>query len=417
MYRRSLFVLLLFACTGCSQNETLHEARRTLTVVALGDAGEEGSILRANAHLVNDMYSGRHDGGIPDVLLFLGDNFYPIGLNVPKDEVESLVQNILGPFRPTFEGLGQSNVHAIAGNHDYYTRNAIDKSIVFGLIRVTAGPVGLSDRGNRRSRAIGWWTYHAGMPSEAVYPVGPDAQDSVQFIFYDSALPLRTEPAAWHPGLDSLRRLLTRSATRTGIVWRVLCQHHPWFSVGMHGGYSLWDDESENVTFLSNCNKDSNAVQWFLNSVDPQDLCAEKYQAQLDSLRSVIRASGARIHFTLTGHDHSLQLLSYPDRESDCPECPTLHIISGAGAKPGIVKLPAPPREFTSSQPAQQGRSHAGFAHLQFSPETVRVVFFSALQGEMIDMGGGTKEFFIDRSGRLVQDRALPRQESQGYAR
>jgi hypothetical protein len=361
------------------------------------------------------MYSGRHNGGTPDVMLFLGDNFYPIGLNVPNDEVGSLVHTILGPFRPTFEGLGRSHVHAIAGNHDYYARNAIDKSILFGLISVTAGSIGLSDRGNQRSREIGWWTYHAGMPAEAVYPITTDSQDSVQFIFYDSALPLRTEPATWRPALDSLRRLLVRSATRRGIVWRVLCQHHPWFSVGQHAGYSMWDDESQTVTFLPNCDKDSNAVQWFLNSFDPEDLCAEKYQAQLDSLRSAIRTSGARIHFTLTGHDHALQLLSYPDRESDCPTCPTLHIISGAGSHPTIVKLPAPPREFTSSQPSQEGRSHAGFAQLQFGPETVRVVFFSPFDSEKIDMGGGMKEFFIDRNGHLIQ--GTPHEENQGYAR
>lgn len=410
-----LSVLLLFVHAGCSQNETQHEPRRALTVIAIGDAGEDGSALRANAHLVNDMSSGRHDGGAPDVMVFLGDNFYPIGLNVPSDKVESLVRSILGPFRPTFEGLGRSNVHAIAGNHDYYARNAIDKSVLFGLISVTAGPIGLSDRGNQRSRAIGWWTYHAGMPAEAVYPVRADSQDSVQFIFYDSALPLRTAPATWYPALDSLRRLLTHSATRKGIVWRVLCQHHPWFSVGKHGGYSVWDDESERVVFLSNCDKDSNAIQWFLNSFDPEDLCAEKYQAQLDSLRAVIRTSGAKIHFTLTGHEHSLQLLSYPDLERDCPDCPTLHIISGAGAKPEVVKFPAPPREFTSSQAAQQGRSHAGFAQLQFSSEIVRVVFFSSPSGEMIDMGGGTKEFFIDRSGRLMKE--TPQEENQRYAR
>ncbi len=415
MSRSSLYIFLLVAYAGCSQNESLHERRRMLTVVAIGDAGEGGSTLRANAALVNDMYSGRHNGGAPEVMLFLGDNFYPIGLNVPNDEVESLVHSILGPFRPTFEGLGRSNVHALAGNHDYYARNAIDKSILFGLISVTAGSIGLSDRGNQRSREIEWWTYYAGMPADAVYPVSADSQDSVQFIFYDSALPLRTEPATWRPALDSLRRLLVRSAARKGIVWRVLCQHHPWFSVGEHAGYSMWDDESRTVAFLPNCDKDSNAVQWFLNSFDPEDLCAEKYQAQLDSLRSVIRTSGAKIQFTLTGHDHSLQLLSYPDGEGNCTDCPTLHIISGAGSHPSIVKLPAPPREFTSSQPSQKGRSHAGFAQLQFSPETVRVVFFSASDGETIDMGGGMREFYIDRSGRLMQ--GMPHEENHGYAR
>jgi hypothetical protein len=214
MHKLSLVLLALYV--GCSQNATLHQADNALTVIALGDAGEDGSTLRTTAQLVNDMYTGRHSGGKPDVLLFLGDNFYPIGLNIPKDDVESLVRKVLSPFRPTLEGLGRSRVHALAGNHDYYARNVIDQSVLFGLINVTAGPIGLSDRGNRRSRELSWWTYTAGMPAEATYPVRPDSPDSVQFIFYDSALPLRTEPAAWRPALDSLRRLLALSAEAQG---------------------------------------------------------------------------------------------------------------------------------------------------------------------------------------------------------
>jgi hypothetical protein len=415
MHKLSLVLLALYV--GCSQNATLHQADNALTVIALGDAGEDGSTLRTTAQLVNDMYTGRHSGGKPDVLLFLGDNFYPIGLNIPKDDVESLVRKVLSPFRPTLEGLGRSRVHALAGNHDYYARNVIDQSVLFGLINVTAGPIGLSDRGNRRSRELSWWTYTAGMPAEATYPVRPDSPDSVQFIFYDSALPLRTGPAAWRPALDSLRRLLALSAKRKGIVWRVLCQHHPWLSVGKHAGYSVWDDEAETVAYLSNCDKDSNAVQWFLNFFDPEDLCAERYRAQIDSLRSVIRSSGVKIQFALTAHDHSLQLLSHPDGERDCPECPSLYIVSGAASKPEMVKLPNPPWEFTSAQPMKRGISHAGFAQLQFTLDSVRVVFYNSWSGEAIDMGGGMKEFVIARNGRLIEGRPLLQEENGGYAR
>lgn len=392
----------LLVVQGCMSSATVQPPpHKPLTVIAIGDAGNEGQYLRGAARLVNDMHATRHDGGKPDVLLFLGDNFYPIGLNGGTREAESLVRSILHPFRPTLEALGRGNVHAIAGNHDYYARNVIEESLLFGLINITAGPVGISDRGNLRSRQIPWWTYHSGMPAEVTYPLSEGAQDSVQLILFDSALPLRTDPTTWRPVLDSLGRLLERSATRPGIVWRVLAQHHPWFSLGPHGGYSVWDDETETVTYLSNCDRDSNAVKWFLNSLDPEDLCTEKYQQFLDSSRSVIHCSRVTIHVVLSAHDHSLQLLALPYMPTPCDGCPKFQIISGAGSDPKIVRFPEPPRAFTSSRASEKGRSRAGFAQLMFGPDSLRVVFFD-VGGEMIDMGGGATHFWIHRDGRLT---------------
>lgn len=400
-----ILCVVLFLNIRCSHQRHAQQLNepKPLTVIAIGDAGETGSILRGNAHYVNDMYSGRHDAGKPDAMIFLGDNFYETGLNVPADEVQSTIKKTLGPFRETFEGLGRANVHAIAGNHDYYARNIIDQSLLFGLINIEAGPNGISDRGNEREKAIEWWTYHFKMPAEATYPMFAGSKDTVQFIFYDSALPLKTDTATWKPTLDSLRRLLTASSSRNGIAWRVLALHHPWYSVGAHSGWSLWDDVENRVAYLPNCDKDSNVVNWFVNDLDPQDLCAKKYRQMLDSLKSAIRASGAKIHLTLAGHEHNLQLLSYPNNDSDCTTCPKVHVISGAGAKATIVRFPAPPNEFTSSQPKKKGEPMAGFAQLQFERERLRVVFFSSSTGEMIDMGGGKKQFWINKHGELIQ--------------
>ncbi|MEO8168872.1 MAG: metallophosphoesterase, partial [bacterium] len=312
------------------------------------------------------------------------------------------VKSVLGPYRQTFESIGRSNVHAVTGNHDYYARNAFEKSLFFGLVNIEFGPIGLSERGNERERAVEWWTYYYKMPADAVYPVRAGSKDSVQFIFYDSALPLRTDPSTWHSALDSLRRLLTHSANRPGIAWRILAQHHPWYSVGEHGGYSVWDDEAKTVNYLPNCDKDSNVIEWFVNTLDPQDLCASKYQAEIDSLKAIIHAGGAKIHLMLAGHEHNLQLLSYPERTIDCPECPTVFVISGAGSKSNKVKLPSPPNEFTASQPAKNGESLSGFAQLKFEDGKLRVVFFNSANGELIDMGETKKEFWLDRNGLLL---------------
>ena len=399
---------VLFLCVasfvGCSHEKNLQQTDVPvpLTLIAIGDAGESGSALRGNATYINEMYTGEHDGGKPDAMVFLGDNFYPTGLNLPSDEVQSKIKKILGPYRTVFEGLGRANVHAIAGNHDYYARNALETSILFGLIDIAAGPTGISDKGNERERNVEWWTYYYKMPAEVVYPISTGSKDSVQLLFYDSSLPLRTEPTTWRPALDSLRRTLAKSAQRAGIAWRVLCQHQPWYSLGDHGGYSVWDDEKMEVTRLSDCDKDSNALGWLVNSFDPEDLCAPKYQAQIDSLRSVIHESGAKVQVVLSGHEHALQLLSYPDRHPGCAFCPTVQIVSGAGAKAEPVKLPSPPNEYTASQRAKEGVSLTGFVQLKFEFEKARIVFYNSANGDMIDMGGGKKEFWVRRNGNLL---------------
>jgi hypothetical protein len=175
-------------------------------------------------------------------------------------------------------------------------------------------------------------------------------------------------------------------------------------TVGEHGGYSVWDDVTNSVAYLTPCDRDSNAVAWMKNWFDPQDLCADRYRAFTDSLRSAVADGGAPIHLFLSGHDHSLQLLHRPSLRSGCASCPEVQIVSGAGSKPSRVKFPAPPADFTSAQtrPSKEGESTGGFVRLTFTPEEIRAVFYEPTSMGLLDMGGGVKEFRIDRNGGLV---------------
>jgi 3',5'-cyclic AMP phosphodiesterase CpdA len=295
-------------------------------------------------------------------------------------------------------------VHAIPGNHDYYARNLVEGSYLFGLISYEDFQVGLTDKGNQRAVALEDWTYHHGLPAEATYAVEAGSPDSVQFIFFDSALPLRTPLTAWRSALDSLEKLLMNSRTRTGILWRIFCTHHPFYSIGEHGGYSAWNDETNTVEYLPRCDKDSNAYAWFQNWLDPEDLCAGKYRQYVDSVKSVIHAAGVRIQLSIAGHDHSLQLLNYPDRDTDVPEFPKVHIVSGSGSKTARVKFSSPPSEFTSAQadPKKEGESYPGFVQLQFERDKLRIKFFNAKKGDWLDMNGGRSEFWLDIHGALL---------------
>jgi hypothetical protein len=157
------------------------------------------------------------------------------------------------------------------------------------------------------------------------------------------------------------------------------------------------------VEYLTLCDKDSNAYAWFQNTIDPEDLCAEKYRQYVDSVSTVIDEAGVRIQLALSAHDHSLQLLNRPDEHAGASGVPGVQVVSGAGSKPMRVKFPSPPFEFTSAQtdPKKEGESYPGFVQLQFDRDRLRIKFFNAKAGDWLDMGGGNKTFWLEVNGSL----------------
>jgi hypothetical protein len=107
----------------------------------------------------------------------------------------------------------------------------------------------------------------------------------------------------------------------------------------------------------------------------------------------------------IAGHDHSLQLLYYPDR--NCANCPKTFIISGAGSKRQRVKSPTPPFEFTHplNTPEERGNSAGGFVLCRFVDGTLSVQFIEEGTGTPLDMGNGEQTFRIDTSGTLLNAR------------
>lgn len=399
-----------YATAACSQKKTpaAENPAAGFSLVVIGDAGERNDILENNAKLLAEMFRRERF----QALLFLGDNFYHTGLNFnagkdPQKETPRKIREVLGPFREVLGGLGRSQVHAIAGNHDYYKELVVEKSFLFGLFAIEAMPVGITNKGNQRADTMGSWTYHYGLPEHAFFPIratagGEPAPDSVQVIFFDSAVLLRTPPPTWRPYLAALEQLLASTRERPGVKWRLLAAHHPLYSVGEHGGYSEWDPEERTVQYVNRCDPDSAAVSYFYNLVDPEDLCAARYRAYRDSTLRTIQRSGAPVQLALAGHDHSLQLLYYPDRHAGGAAGPKLFLVSGAGAKGSAVKAPGR-GEYTcpDNSRKREGKSRTGFARLDFQAERLRVRFFSGQDKKEIDMGAGRKEFLIKPDGTL----------------
>ncbi|NUM77095.1 hypothetical protein HUU40_22280, partial [candidate division KSB1 bacterium] len=94
--------------------------------------GEAGDILKHNAAVMRKMY--REDKF--HALIFLGDNFYPIGLNIPRAKVSKKIKSVLGPFNEVTRSLGRSQVHALAGNHDYYAFLAVNFKLPLNIYSV-----------------------------------------------------------------------------------------------------------------------------------------------------------------------------------------------------------------------------------------------------------------------------------------
>jgi hypothetical protein len=365
-----------------------------LTFIAIGDGGQAGATLSGNADAMQQEIISLQMQKTPlSLLLFLGDNFYPVGLNQPEPKRSALIASVLGPYRDMMTALGRENVHAIAGNHDYYCR------------AINGIPFNTCWAGNHYEDSIDLWSYHYYYPTTLRRPLFKGSRDSADLILFDSAVLLTCDAYEWRDMLDSLEHLLRASGSARGVKWRILIAHHSPYSVGEHGGWRRWLSSEHRVGYIGNCiNERQDPFRYAQEFFSSQDNCTPRYRAYSDSLMAVIERSGAPVQAVMAGHDHSVQLLYYPER--NCATCPKVFVISGAGSKRERVKSPNPPHEYTHplNTPEEEGRSAGGFALCQFLNGRLTIRFIEAGSGDTLDMGG-RKTFEIDESGKLLDTR------------
>jgi hypothetical protein len=366
-----------------------------LTVIAIGDAGEVGPALTGNARNMLDTARRRAEENRPvGLLLFLGDNVYPHGFNDMTDRQRATaVDRVFGPHMELMRMLGRGNVHAIPGNHDYYC------TALEGVI-----PYGTCDLGNEYEAGLDFWTYHPHLPAIVRRATAEGSADSADFILFDSSLLMNQDPGRWRPVLDSLEKLLRSSATSRGVRWRILAAHHSPFSVGEHGGYRLWLPKQKRVGYIGNCYREGqDPYRYAQQIVSDQDNCTAQYRRYNDSLFALIERSGAKVQLMMAGHDHSLQLLNYPD--SACASCPKVYIVTGAGSKREKVRSPLPGRIYSHpfNTAKEKGRSASGFTLLTFTGGRMEIGFVESATGTTLDMGGATR-FVVDADGVLTTE-------------
>lgn len=247
-----------------------------LSLFALGDTGfplSENTAI-SNQYLVGDAMQ-RFDKKQPiDAVVFLGDLFYPVGLEAQR-AVAQIRDNLVHPYcrfialdgprareiqracRTQFKKQHTVPLYAVLGNHDYGTPGSPDRTR-------TLIPQFVSN-------------WH--VPSEMAQVVELDA--GVSLILFDSQR-VRNHGENPSPLTDAIR------ASRG--PWRILALHHPI------------------------------ATQ----SLDAKD--ASMQDAYVEKILSAISAAGVPVQLVLAGHEHNLQAIALT-----APN-PPLHLIAGGGA-------------------------------------------------------------------------------------
>ena len=310
--------VLLLACiaAGCGSpplpelpQVTESEIPRDSVVAVLylvGDAGAHPSEAAPVLHRLRADIEGwsaalARDSSV--VVLFLGDNAYPVGVrprshpDFPDDSarLHAQVWTVSGENARSHGARGLF----LPGNHDWGNAPA---------------PAGLERLGNEQAQLEA----HAslGAPVRLVPPAGEpgptviDVGNTLRVVALDTPWWLQT-PDADEGSLfaEDVERALREADERTVVV----AAHHPNVSAGPHGG-GLWPGLNP-VRILGRA------------GVLVQDLNSRPYRDLIALLRGAFEEAGPPFLYA-AGHDHSLQVL-----QAEGPGQPRWTLVSGAASK------------------------------------------------------------------------------------
>jgi hypothetical protein len=318
--RPDLVLFVALALAGCAAHivppsnvPPLARREAVASVFLIGDAGAPDSAGEPVLQALSRSLAGRPDS---TVILFLGDNVYPLGLPDSADrsfpEAVRRLEAQLGLAR-------QVPVLFVPGNHDW------NRSRRDGLERIRRQGRFIARRSAGRARLVP----ADGCPGPEAVDVGPGLRllllDTEWWLFPHQKPREASGCEARTPAevTGRLARLLRESAGRQVIV----AAHHPLLSGGLHGGYfSLADHffplrrvHPALVLPLPVVGSIYPVARSF--GVSAEDMSGAPYRRLRAALDSAFTCDPPAIY--AAGHEHGLQLL---DRGR-----PPLLAVSGAG--------------------------------------------------------------------------------------
>lgn len=317
---RSGLPLLAFGLAACATNfvpsttaAPVGPEQITATVFLIGDAGAPAA---EGEPVLEALRRELADHAPATLVLYLGDNVYPLGL---PDSTDPEFPEAARRLRTQIEAAGDVPVLFVPGNHDW------DRSGEDGLARIRRQGRFIARESGGRARLLP----RDGCPG----PEEADVSPSLRLILLDTEWWLFPHPK---PGPDSgcdpgseqavahrLAELLHGASGRQVIV----AAHHPLLSGGPHGGYFPLGDHLFPLRKL-------HPALWIplpiIGSiypiardfgVSPEDLRSGPYRRLRAALDTAFACDPPAVY--AAGHEHGLQLL---DRGR-----PPLLAVSGAG--------------------------------------------------------------------------------------
>ncbi|MDY0779337.1 metallophosphoesterase [Tenacibaculum sp. IB213877] len=326
-YFTSILFSVLFLLSSCasykaqyqeekSKNVTIPNKEVLKTIYLIGDAGYSPTndyslgLTAFKNHIKNKKTEG-------DLLLFLGDNIYPVGLPKKDSKKRKAAENNLNAQLNVAKDFNGETIF-IPGNHDWYNN----------------GLKGLKREEKYVEDALGKNTFlpENGCPLESV-----DIDENIQLIIIDTQWYLEN----WnnHPTINDDCEIKTRErffeevegelkkAQNKTIVFAL---HHPMYTNGTHGGFY---GASKHLYPMQNNIPMPGLASLIVQirsqgGVSIQDRYNERYNELMNRLEAL--CIGVENLVLVSGHEHSLQ---YIENEG------IKQIVSGSGSKKSAAAL------------------------------------------------------------------------------
>lgn len=306
---------LLFFLSGCALTSTYisedfknnrperPEQNQILNrIFLIGDAGQPAAEEREPVLEALETEASK----LPDksLILFLGDNIYPAGLDDPESDLRTISESRLNEQIKVVENSKSAGIF-VPGNHDWdgggelgwskilsqaeYIRERGDTSVIFLPLGGCPGPEVLDLQGVRIIiMDTQWWLHEYSKP-------GPDNSDCK----------FATE--------DAILEALDNAISTAGKKFVIIASHHPLDTHGPHGGEFDW---SEHLFPLLSLNDNLYIPLPVIGSLYPlarmmgisnQDLSSSAYKHMKRKMEQVIKKYDNVVW--AAGHEHSLQVL------------------------------------------------------------------------------------------------------------